>query len=77
LEKGRLESSIWDIKSVKETVTPDSHGFVTSRHSMAKKQEIAIPQEVLMSKTHEIRGVKVMFDRDLAAYYGVETRVLK
>ncbi len=41
-----------------------------------KKTEIAIPQEVLMSKIHEIRGQKVMLDSDLAELYQVETRVL-
>jgi hypothetical protein len=45
---------------------------------MAKKNlTIAIPHEVLMSKIREVRGEKVMLDRDLAALYGVETRVLK
>lgn len=40
-------------------------------------KEIAIPEEVLMSKIHEIRGEKVMIDRDLAELYGVETKRLK
>lgn len=45
---------------------------------MAKKNlTIAIPHEVLMSKIREVCGGKVMLDRDLAALYGVETRVLK
>lgn len=40
---------------------------------MAKKQtEIAIPQEVVMSKIYEIRGQKVMLDRDLAELYDVK-----
>ena len=44
----------------------------------AKKQmELAIPEEVLMSKIYLIRGQKVMLDRDLAEMYGVETKVLK
>ncbi|MBP9152584.1 MAG: ORF6N domain-containing protein [Flavobacteriales bacterium] len=44
---------------------------------MAKKSpEILIPQEVLMSKIHEIRGQKVMLDSDLAELYQVETRRL-
>lgn len=30
-----------------------------------------------MSKIHEIRGVKVMIDRNLADLYGVETKRLK
>jgi len=40
-------------------------------------KEIAIPEEVVMSKIYEIRGEKVMIDRDLAELYGVETKVLK
>ena len=44
----------------------------------AKKQmDLAIPDEVLMSKIYLIRGQKVMLDRDLAEMYGVETKVLK
>ena len=46
--------------------------------NMAKKKaEIAIPQEVLISKIHEIREQKVMLDSDLAELYGVETKALK
>ncbi len=36
----------------------------------------AITDDVIIPKIYLIRGVKVMFDRDLAALYGVETRVL-
>jgi len=32
---------------------------------------------VIQSKIYEIRGVKVMLDFDLAAMYGIETKVLK
>lgn len=39
--------------------------------------EVNIPHEFVMSKIYEIRGVKVMIDRDLAELYEVETRVLK
>lgn len=35
-----------------------------------------IPAEVIERKILLIRGQKVMLDRDLAALYGVETRVL-
>ena len=46
--------------------------------NMAKKKtEIAIPQEIILNKIYEIRGQKVMLDRDLAELYGVETKVLK
>lgn len=39
-----------------------------------KTTEIAaIPQELIQQKIYFIRGEKVMFDRDLAALYGVET----
>ncbi len=45
---------------------------------MTKKQTaIAIPEEIIMSKIYEIRGQKVMLDRDLAELYQVETKVLK
>ena len=32
--------------------------------------------ELIQSKIYEIRGQRVMIDRDLAEMYGVETRVL-
>lgn len=38
---------------------------------------IAIPDEVVMSKIYIIRNIKVMIDRDLAELYGVETKQLK
>lgn len=37
---------------------------------------IALAEEAIISKIYFIRGRKVMVDRDLAALYGVETRVL-
>ena len=40
-------------------------------------KEIAIPQEIILSKIYEIRGEKVMIDRELAELYGVETKYLK
>jgi hypothetical protein len=40
-------------------------------------KEVSVPSEVIVSKIYEIRGFKVMLDRDLAELYGVETRVLK
>jgi len=43
---------------------------------MNEKNEMMIPEEVIMSKIYIIRGVKVMLDRDLAKLYEVETRVL-
>jgi hypothetical protein len=43
---------------------------------MNDKNEMMIPEEVIMSKIYIIRGVKVMLDRDLAKLYEVETRVL-
>ena len=36
-----------------------------------------ITTENIRAKIYEIRGQKVMLDRDLAALYGVETKVLK
>jgi len=40
-------------------------------------KNIAIPDDVVMSKIYVIRDVKVMLDRDLAELYGVETKYLK
>jgi len=39
-------------------------------------RSITITDENVVSKIFLIRGKKVMFDRDLAEMYGVETRVL-
>jgi len=41
------------------------------------RKEVAIPEEVVMSRIYEIRGKKVMIDRDLAELYGVGTKRLK
>ncbi|MBW8051842.1 MAG: ORF6N domain-containing protein [Cytophagales bacterium] len=40
-------------------------------------KEIAIPREVILSKIYEIKGQKVILDKDLAELYEVETKVLK
>jgi len=37
---------------------------------------VALADEQVISKIYLIRGKKVMFDRDLATLYGVETRRL-
>jgi hypothetical protein len=42
---------------------------------MAKS--IGISEELIVNKIYQIRGQKVMLDRDLAEMYGVETRRLK
>ena len=44
---------------------------------IAGKGEIAVPDELIMSKIYVVRGRKVMIDRDLAELYGVATKVLK
>lgn len=36
-----------------------------------------LPDEVVLQKIYFLRGMKVMFDRDLAELYGVETKRLK
>ena len=36
-----------------------------------------IAEDIVLNKIYEIRGEKVMFDRDLADIYGVETKYLK
>ncbi|MBK6951764.1 MAG: ORF6N domain-containing protein [Crocinitomicaceae bacterium] len=40
-------------------------------------KKIGIADEIVLNKIYEIRGEKVMFDRDLANLYGVETKYLK
>ncbi|MDN3585588.1 ORF6N domain-containing protein [Pedobacter aquatilis] len=45
---------------------------------MTAKQTLSIiPGNILVNKIYEIRGQKVMLDRDLAELYGIETKVLK
>jgi hypothetical protein len=44
---------------------------------MIDKNEMMIPEEVIMSKIYLIRGQKVMMDKDLAELYEVETKILK
>jgi len=39
-------------------------------------KEISIPNEIITNKIYLIRNQKVMFDRDLAELYGVETKRL-
>ena len=40
------------------------------------EKSLTIPQEIIQQKIYFIRGEKVMFDRDLAVLYGVETKAL-
>ena len=42
----------------------------------AKQLFTSISDDIVVNKIYEIRGQKVMLDRDLAELYGVETRVL-
>jgi hypothetical protein len=44
---------------------------------MAEKNELMIPEEVILRKIYLIRDQKVMLDMDLAELYGVETKQLK
>ena len=41
------------------------------------ENEILLSEELIYNKIYFIRNQKVMIDRDLAALYGIETRVLK
>ncbi len=41
------------------------------------EQNQLIPDEIIISKIHLIRGLRVMLDSDLAELYGVETKHLK
>jgi len=43
---------------------------------MYDKNEMMIPEEMILRKIYLIRGVKVMLDMDLAELYGIETRRL-
>jgi len=40
-------------------------------------KEISIPNEIITNKIYLIRNQKIMFDRDLAELYGVQTKYLK
>lgn len=42
----------------------------------AKQMLPIIPDNILVNKIYELRGLKVMLDSDLAELYGVETKVL-
>jgi len=42
-----------------------------------QKNLSAIPEETIISKIYQIRGQKVMIDRDLAELYGLATKALK
>ncbi|HOZ30263.1 MAG TPA: ORF6N domain-containing protein [Bacteroidales bacterium] len=41
------------------------------------ENKIMLPEETIISKIYLIRGNKVILDRDLAEFYGIETRRLK
>jgi phage regulator Rha-like protein len=41
------------------------------------ENHIQIPEEMVLSKIFLVRGKKVLIDRDLALFYGIETRRLK
>lgn len=44
---------------------------------MKEDLSVELPEEVVMEKIYNIRGMKVMLDTDLAGLYNVETKVLK
>ena len=44
---------------------------------MYDKNEMRVPEEVILRKIFLVRGVKVMLDMDLAELYGVENKQLK
>lgn len=51
--------------------------FIQKYKSMSKVKSLAIiPDERIVGKIYFIRGQKVIFDRDLAVLYDVETRML-
>ena len=47
-----------------------------SKKHIAVRSHVAVPVEIIQSKIYLIRGRKVMLDLDLAALYGVETKIL-
>jgi phage regulator Rha-like protein len=51
--------------------------FTNQKSNSSMSKQIGVPEEVVMSKIYEVRGEKVMIDRDLAELYGVETKRLK
>ena len=51
-------------------------GEISGCLNMEGEMKDLILAELIESKIYLIRGHKVMIDRDLAAMYGVETRVL-
>jgi hypothetical protein len=44
---------------------------------MKDRNEMIVPEEVIMSQIYHIRGKKVILDKDLAELYEVETKALK
>jgi phage regulator Rha-like protein len=40
-------------------------------------KDLPVPEEAILSKIYQIRGLKVMLDFDLSELYGVETKHLK
>jgi len=55
----------------------DLAGGQMSRKTPKKEGKALVPYERIASTIYLLRDQKVMLDRDLAALYGVETRVLK
>jgi hypothetical protein len=44
---------------------------------LPENNKILVPDEVVMNQIYNIRGQKVMPDRDPAELYGIETKILK
>jgi hypothetical protein len=51
--------------------------YTQNTTQMKRKSQPHLPPSVIESKIHEVRGLKVMLDMDLAELYGVETKRLK
>ena len=47
------------------------------KQTIPMKLNLAVTEEVILNKIFEIRGKKVMLDKDLAELYQVETKQLK
>ncbi len=47
------------------------------KKTVTQKLESLVPAEIIQNKIYLIRGVKIMFDKELAELYGVSTKRLK
>jgi hypothetical protein len=58
-------------------VIKKSVNLISANGGKSMKEQIMLPDEVIISKIYLIRGTKVILDRDLAELYKVDTKQLK